>query len=324
MSKKKFLIKWFLVLVITFTFHLSPFTWLCCAATPGTEGAPFLKIGPGARAVGMGEAFVAVADDATALFWNPAGIVQLKQREIAFMHNFWFQGVYYDYFAYVQELPGPGNEKFGLNITYLQYGDMVRTLEDASGIYVGTGSSFSASDLALGLTYAWEMGSNHSLGVNLKFIRSIMDDVSGDAICLDFGYLFRINPVLSVGVNAQNSLVSMPIRFYRGLTAVSSPHTLPINGKVGLAYRLPLILLVFDVNFPLENCVNYHIGMEYKLTDHLCVRAGYKTDLITGLDALSGLCAGLGFSWSGYDVDYAFVPYGDLGQTHRISLSLKF
>jgi len=293
---------------------------------PGTTGATFLKISPGARAVGMGEAYVAIANDATALFWNPAGIVQVDNYQIALMHNFWLQGVYYDYFAFVQDLPGPGNEKFGLSLTFLNSGDIDRTQEDASGNYTGKAGIFTLTDLALGITYAWEIGERHSLGTSIKLIRSTIDDAIGYGLCADMGYLFRITPKLSVGLNAQNSLVSMPIRFYRDRQDVSASHTLPINTKVGLAYRCmdDKLLLGLDVNFPLDNSVNCRIGTEYSVTDSMFVRVGYKTDLISDIDILSGLCLGFGYKFSGYEFDYAFVPYGDLGVTHRISLLVKF
>ena len=314
------------VLILTCILHLASCNFLY-ALGPGTTGATFLKISPGARAVGMGEAYVAIANDATALFWNPAGIVQIDNYEISLMHNFWLQGTYYDYFAFVQDLPGTGNEKFGLSITYLSSGDIERTKEDASGNYLtGDHGVFTLTDLALGLTYAWEIGEKHSLGATIKLIRSTIDDAIGYGLCADLGYLFRITPKLSAGFNAQNSLVSMPIRFYRQRQDVSASHTLPINTKAGLAYRCmdDKLLLGFDVNFPIDNLVNYHAGAEYAITDSMLVRVGYKTNLITDLDVLSGLSLGFGYKFLGYDFDYAFVPYGDLGVTHRISLLMKF
>jgi len=324
MGRRRFFHFWFLTVAIAFGFGLSSLSSLY-ALGPGTTGAQFLKIGPGARAVAMGEAFVAIADEPAALYWNPAGIVQIKTRQVSFMHNFWFQGVNYEHLAYVQELPGPGNEKFGFSLIFLHSGDMVRTLEDASGNYAGTGNNFSASDLCLSFSYAWDMGYNHSLGVNLKFINSSIDDVAGNALAVDMGYLFRATPWLSVGINAQNGVVSMPIRFYRGKTPVSASHSLPINGKIGLAYKLMQnrFIIALDFNFPVENRVNYHIGAEYRLTDSLFLRAGYKTDFAQD-NVLSGLSIGAGYTFKGYTLDYAFVPYGDLGFTHRISVLVKF
>lgn len=315
------------IILVGFVFVLScGITHTCLAVSPGTTGATFLKIGPGARAVGMGEVFVAIADDATALFWNPAGIVQISRPQIVFMHSLWFQGVNYDYLAYVQSLPGPGNEKFGVSATFLHSGDMVRTTEDASGNYTGAAGIFVTTDLALGLSYAWEVSRKHSLGASLKLIRSTIDDAVGYGLCVDFGYLLRLIPDLSIGLNLQNGLVSMPIRFYRELESISASNSLPVNFKAGIAYKYMegRLLLGLDVNFPIDSVVNYHAGAEYKFTDNLSLRAGYKTDLIQDIDLLSGLCTGVGYKFSSYELDYAFVPYGNLGVTHRISLLMKF
>ena len=297
------------------------------ALGPGTTGASFLKIAPGARAVAMGEAFVAVSDDATALFWNPAGMVQIKRSQLALMHSFWLQGVAYDYLAYVQELSGPGNERFGLSISFLNSGEMERTQEDASGNYTGINGVFTATDLALGFAYAWEVANNHSLGTSFKFIRSTIDSAVGYGLSVDLGYLFRITPRFSIGANIQNGLVSMPIRFYSEKEPVSSNHTLPVNGKIGVAYRSmnDKLLLALDVNIPIDRQeASYHFGAEYEITEFAYLRGGYKTKLIQDIDILSGLCAGFGYIWGGVEVDYAFVPYGDLGITHRISLLMKF
>ncbi len=278
----------------------------------------------------MGEAFVALADDATALYWNPAGILQVKNSQITYMHNFWFQDITYDYIGYVFGLrsgvpaESGSDEKFGISAIMLNSGEIQRTLEDASGNYTGPGNKFTAYDICLAFTYAWKMAENYSFGTNLKFVRSSIDDVTGYAVSADFGFLFNPIDRLSIGVNAQNAILPIPIRYYRGNTGVSALHTLPMNVKVGAAYRLyDNLTLGLDVNVPIDNKLNVHIGAEYWY-GNFALRLGYKTDFIMDIDALSGLSAGMGFKWQSYQADYAFVPYGDLGFTHRVSLSVKF
>lgn len=323
MYKNKCLCFWLSVLVITANYQLS--SVICAQALgPGTTGVPFLKIGPGARAVGMGEAFVAIADDATALYWNPAGLTRIKDNQITFMHNFWFQKINYDYLGYVQGLKNGADEKFGISIIMLHNGDIQRTIEDASGNYVGIGSNFTAYDLALGFSYAWKMGENFDIGTSFKFIRSSIDDVTGWTSCVDLGFLYSPINKLTFGINAQNAILPMPIRYYRGNTPVSALHPLPMNIKVGASYKFNDNLLSgMDLNIPIDNKPNFHIGVEHWY-GNFALRAGYKTDFIQDIDALSGLSVGLGFKWQNYQADYAFVPYGDLGFTHRVSLLLKF
>jgi len=314
---------WVLLIVCASILHLG--SSICLYALgPGTTGIPFLKIAPGARAVGMGEAFVALADDATALYWNPGALTQIEGVQIAYMHNFWFQNISYDYIGYVQGFRNSEGERFGISIAMLNIGEIQRTLEDASGNYAGTGNTFNSYDLAVALSYAWKMRENIGIGTSLKFIRSTIDDVDGYTVSADLGFLWVLTSKLSIGVNAQNSILPIAIRYYRGNTAVSASHSLPMNIKAGAAYKFNnKLTLGLDVNVPIDNRLNVHIGAEYWY-ENFAVRAGYKTDFIQDIDILSGLSVGMGFKWKNYQVDYAFVPYGDLGSTHRVSLLAKF
>jgi len=168
------------------------------------------------------------------------------------------------------------------------------------------------------------MGENISIGTNLKFIRSNIDDVTGYAVAADFGSLYIPMSKLTIGINAQNAILPIPIRYYRGNSPVSAAHTLPMNIKVGAAYKFnDNLTLGLDVNAPIDNNLNFHIGAEYWY-GNFALRLGYKTDFIYDIDILSGLSAGMGFKWQNYQTDYAFVPYGDLGFTHRVSLLVKF
>jgi len=315
----------FLILGVFFALHLASYTsQVCYALGPGTTGVPFLKIAPGARAVGMGEAFVATADDATALYWNPAALLQVKGNQMTYMHNFWFQNVNYDYIGYVQGLRSSEEEKFGISAIMLHSGEIPRTLEDGSGNYAGTGNAFIAYDLAFTLSYAWKIRKNFNMGTSLKFIRSAIDDVVGYALAADLGFLYIPTSKLTIGINAQNAVLPVPIKYYRGNTPVSASHSLPMNIKIGGAYEFnENLILGMDVNIPTDNKINFHIGAEYWY-GNFALRLGYKTDFIQDIDVLSGLSAGLGFRWQNYQIDYAFVPYGDLGMTHRVSLSLRF
>ena len=286
-------------------------------AAVGDSGAQSLKIGIGARAIGMGESFVALADDADAIYWNPGGLGQIKKKEISMMYNQWFEGIKQGYVGYVHPLGNIGT--FGGAVSYLIVGDMDRTEIDSDGDDVSTSQTFGASDMFVTLSYGRKI-KMVNLGISLKYITEKIEDERAAAFAVDLGFLYATPvPKLNVGLSVQN--LGTKIKF------ISESDLLPLNFKLGASYKMlekDALALALDVNIPNEGNVNVHAGAEYLLFDMIALRAGYKTTTIEGLGALSGLSAGCGFAFKGYGIDYAWVPYGDLGSTHRVSLAIKF
>ena len=106
---------------------------------------------------------------------------------------------------------------------------------------------------------------------------------------------------------------------------ISKRNRLPFRCQIGLAYGfLEKITAALAVNKPIDNKASFRIGAEYRLSEALAFRVGYKTETVSELGTLSGLTAGIGFKVGGIIADYSFVPYGDLGNTHRISVSFRF
>ena len=291
------------------------------AGNPGTTGANFLKLGVGARPVGMGEAFCGVADDINSLYWNPAGLNSIQGKEISFMHNFWFEGINYDYLAYAQRIG-----KFGViggNFAFIGYGSIPRTFEKADGTYDRTEGDFTASDISVNISYAQKIMEKFDLGITLKIINETIENYSAFAFGFDIGFLYAIPQTknLTLGISVQN--IGTPLTF------IEKPSPLPLNFKLGAGYKVysdknNSILTALDINIPIDNKVNFNLGAEYWFRGIIAARIGYKTITISELGGLAGLCAGLGFKWQDYGIDYAFVPYGDLGYTHRISLMAEF
>ncbi len=286
-------------------------------AAVGDSGAQSLKIGIGARAIGMGESFVALADDADAIYWNPGGLGQIEKKEISMMYNQWFEGIKQGYVGYVHPLGNIGT--FGGAVSYLIVGDMDRTEIDSDGDDVPTSQTFGANDMFVTLSYGRKI-KMLDVGVSLKYITEKIEDESATAFAVDLGFLYATPvPKLNVGLSVQN--LGTKIKF------ISESDLLPLNFKLGASYKMlekDALALALDVNIPNEGNVNVHAGAEYLLFDMIALRAGYKTTTIEGLGALSGLSAGCGFAFKGYGIDYAWVPYGDLGSTHRVSLAIKF
>lgn len=277
----------------------------------GTSAAQFLKLGAGARATAMADAFGAVADDATALYWNPAGLTQVKERQASLMHALWFESVSYDWISYVQPSP-VGN--FGLGLQYLSYGSI--TGADETGLETG---SFKPNDLALSLGYGTSFQS-FLVGAAVKYISSKIQN-SASAVAFDAGGLLRIlNERLTLGLAVQN--IGTKMKF------VDDSESLPVNIKLASAYRLKdNWTAALDINAYQDSDPSLGFGTEYarQIRDSLTLkgRAGYTTKTKeTG--GFQGLTLGFGAGYQHYSFDYAFVPLGKLGDTHRFSVSAKF
>ena len=166
----------------------------------GTSAANFLKIGVGGRAAAMGGAITGQVDDPTSLFWNPAGIANANGIEIAVNHTDWIFDFTHSYFAAV--LPAGRVGHFGLSINYLNLGKMERTTELEPE---GDGTSFSASDVAIGLAYAKKMSDRFNFGVQLKIIQESISFSSANALAIDVGsqYITRFSG-LKLGMSITN------------------------------------------------------------------------------------------------------------------------
>lgn len=214
-----------------------------------------LMISPGARAAGMGEAFVAVANDATAPFWNPAGLANVKNKELHFMHSKWLPNLaddmFYDFASFVYPMEEIGT--FGVNVTFLNMGEQIHT--DETGTQVGT---FNSNEYSIAVTYGTKITDELCVGLGLRYIRSNLSTVSvgaeqgdgiGNAFAFDVATMYTLpfHPKLTLGMNLSN----MGPKITYVDAAQADP--LPTNLKVGFAYDViegeyNTLTLVADMN----------------------------------------------------------------------------
>jgi len=303
-----------IILVVALTFNLQLLTFNCFSGGPGTTGATFLKLGVGSRPVAMGEAFVAVADDINALYWNPSGLSLSEGKQVIFTHTEWFQAIRYEYLAYCQ--PALGGT-IGTGITYLYITDIER--RDIAGALLG---SVPANDLAIAVSYAKTLSERLNLGGTVKIINQQLDDKSALGVAADIGLQYKLNKEgLVMGLALQNMGYEAPF--------ITEASPLPMNLKVGIANKSAdtKLTLAVDLNYSiLDSIWAVGAGVEYWVHPVFAIRAGYKYNsaINNTLGALAGLTCGAGFKIGILGIDYALVPYGDLGYTHRVSLLLKF
>ncbi|MEW6618976.1 MAG: PorV/PorQ family protein [bacterium] len=280
-------------------------------AKAGKTPYSFLKIGIGARALGMGSAFVGLADDPTAIYWNPAGLNQIKQRKLLFSHNQLSLHTTQEFLSYAQPLSS--NQSIGASINYLN-SDKIEKRTGPTDAPIG---SFDTSDLNISLGYARGLTHDLSIGITGKFIQEKLEDEKATTFAADLGGLYKRGD-LNIGVNLQN--IGKKVKF------IKQSYPLPLNIKTGITYKLrdDLIFAVDIDKFLKESNSKLHLGIEYRLLDNLTLQGGYSQSLNSHSKDLGKYSFGLGLKRNHTLFDYCFLPYDDIGSTHRLSLSVQF
>ena len=295
----------------------------------GISSLQFLKIGAGARSAAMADAFVAVADDATALMHNPAGLVQFQENQVHFSHTSWLVDLQHEYAGAVIRLSG--FDAVGVSFTALHTADMEITTETQP---FGTGRYFSYGDMALGLSYARALTTQFSFGATLRYVEETIDVLKTRAVMLDLGTFYRTglgSTRFSVVVSNFGGNVSPAGTVTRqGQAPVSSfqEFSPPTLFKIGFAFEpyedeLHRITTSIQLNHPNDNSENVALGAEYAWNSLFFVRAGYKFNVDEeGLTAGAGIAAPVGIGRARFD--YAFAQFAHLNSVHRVSLTLGF
>lgn len=281
-------------------------------ASWAAETASFLDIGVGARALGMGGAYTALADDANALYWNPAGLSKLEKREFTASHAELFESTRLDFLAYAHPT---SQGTFAAGLTYLSQS----TIEGRDSLGRPT-AGFDASDAALSLGYARKLEAAE-LGATFKYLRSHIGSTEAQGAALDVGAKRAFDRV-SVGAALRN--------LGPGLKFADQRNDLPLRLAVGAAYKFPGGHAAAGelVNGPRGAGTDVSFGGEFQAVKSLYLRAGYTTQTAitggSGFDAARGLTMGLGLRNEKWSLDYAVLPAGELGRSHRFSLSTRW
>jgi len=287
-------------------------------AKVGTFGGQFLKIGVSARATGMGSAFTGMADDASAVFWNPGGLVDVLGNEVSLNHVAWAADTKLST-AVLAFNPRsiPGTFAFSVRSFWMDP-MLVRTAHNPEG----TGETFDAGSTTFGLSYSRFFTDKFSAGFTVNYLHMGLAESAVNSGSFDFGIMYRIGiRDLKLGMTIQN----LGGKF----TFDERESKLPVAFKVGVSFNAwrterQGLDLAMEFQHPSDNLERANVGLEYSLNNFFFVRTGYNINY----DA-DGLAFGFGAALptgesTRLQADYSGVDMGPLGLLHRVSLSVSF
>jgi hypothetical protein len=291
---------------------------LALSATAGTAGFAFLSVPAGARSVAMGGAFTAVRGDPMSLYWNPAGIVFVPSQQITTTYTSYMMDMQAGFAGYVS--PGDG-DAIGVSLNYFYSGSMPRT---TMANPTGTGEEFSSSSIAAAGTYGRTITPDITAGVSGRFVYSTIDTYNANGFLVDLG-LYYVPPAvqdLTVGLAVRNAGIQTKA-FY----AENDP--MPTEVAVGgsMDFMDGNLLVAADASYPFQGDFNVALGVEYTPVEMFSIRAGGNLHDKNAADEAGGgfvdaMAFGAGARWEQFSLDYAYKPFADLGNAHRISLGI--
>lgn len=313
----------------------------------GTSAAAFLRIPVGARAIAMGSAFTALADDGTAMFWNPGNMARQSQNTLFVHHSPWLPGLDHTYFGFSFPMTGVG--VIGVNVVSLRTDEMEITTLDAP---MGTGETYTAASTAVGLSYARSLTDRFSIGGNVKYVQERIFNSTASGVAFDVGTLF-VTPFKDVrfGVRVSNVGTSMkmngedlnayvdvaPNQEGNNDEIVSQIKTdafdMPIILQLGLAWDLKMgencrMTFACDGVNPNDNAQSLNVGYELALLkESVFLRSGYNELFLK--DREKGLTAGAGLNFPSIQgmrvsINYAYQDFKYLNAVNHYSIQIQF
>jgi len=313
----------------------------------GTTAAKFLSLGIGPRANAMGGAYTAVANDASSIYWNPAGVASATQFQALFTYTTLFAGINLDYFGIV--LPSGDAGNFALNVTAVNYGDIGVTTESQPD---GTGETFTPASYEFGLSYGRNVTQDFAVGATAKVITENIYHSNATGLAFDVGTIFTTpfygvrfaSSISNFGTKMQMSGNDLLIRYNVDPQRAGSNNTtdaniatdqfdLPLRLQIGISRDFMFLdnqrlTLAIDGVVPNDNNEWMDVGGELALFDNMFfLRGGYKTLFLK--NSQEGLTLGVGVKYQrpGYldiGIDFSYQQFKYLGNVNSFGVILNF
>ena len=313
-----------------------------------TTAAPFLKLGVGARSMAMGGAQVALADDGSALYWNPAGLAGIRSNTVLASHNDWMLDIAHDYVGF--SIPMRTGETMGLAISALTMDEQpVRTLDNPEG----TGLSYAVMDLSVTAGYARQVTDRLAIGVSGKFISLQAHNEGAETFALDIGsilktdfYGLQIGMALSnFGDDLQYAGRDLIVKvdtdpevdgnYSSDAHLATEPWPLPLMIRIGVSMDLlgpneavlksdqSRLTMAVDADHPNDGQEHLNLGLEYAFKEMLYFRGGYRFNYDQESWTMG---AGVNLNLNGLGrvkLDYAVKPTNVFGNTSILSVEFS-
>lgn len=308
----------------------------------GTTAAKFLSIGVGSKATGMGGAFTSIADDATAMYWNPAGLSFNKTKEVYLNHANWIADISFDYFGFT--IPVNNKTTLGFNITSVTMDEMEVTRYGNEN----TGETFKAADYAIGSTYAINLTDRFSVGLNAKYLQQTIANSHAKGFALDFGTLFITPFGFNLGTSISNfgsKLMMTGDDLLIGAdvdeningnnesvtgTLSTDYFDLPLVLRIGVSDEFKIssrgsIVLSMDAISPNDNANYINIGSEINFFDGLIfLYSGMNSLLLEDKESEFSVGGGLRLPNNSLSINFTHEQMKFLGNSQQVSISINY
>ncbi|MFP4465454.1 MAG: PorV/PorQ family protein [Candidatus Goldiibacteriota bacterium] len=283
-----------------------------------TVAGKFLDLKAGAAAGGMGNAYINSSVDAGAAFWNPAGLSNMikedKEWSMFFSHNVWIMDMMIDHFSAASYFPEYG--VFALSASYFNAGAIERYDIDGNGLYISSGT-YSPYSLMTALAYSNHLDKDIDFGINLKYIYDNIDGSSAHAYAIDMGLRY-FSPIdgLNFGLTASNFSGSL------------NGFILPKEMSFAVSYSTEIQKFGIDAEYNIIGKVNnyplHRIGLQIAAPSVFTARFGYQTDNTLTENGFRNLTLGIGLDFDGRYIDFSYEPFGDIGNSFKLSIGGGF
>ena len=288
------------------------------ASSTGGQVDEFLSFGAGARSMGMGSAFVAVSDDASATYWNPAGLSQITRKELTLLQATLFADTTYDFYSYVQPSK-KGGSAWGVNMTKLGsagFEKVSTTVDPQSQQFtsVNTNGSFQVQESALSWAYGRKVVDHVSIGAALRKITRAVDTSSDSSMAGDLGAM--------IDAKDGQERIGLKISNLYAKTSGDTSDSLPLIFRLGASDQFfkRRLLIDVDINKNFNANTGWSTGGEFSFTRNFKGRFGLQGDLGEGFRETD---MGFGYTLKSVTLDYA-LALQSLGTSSRMGLTWKF